>query len=166
MRLLVFCLLLFINFCNCDEKKQAKNFSEERLIITSAKLDINGVLSINLRVNLTSKATLYQWNGDLYPLFDRVVLIELIEPKKNNIIIKRAIKVLPKAPHPVDTVRADVYEYPKPLLLSVKNKNGEVFMGCLKFKVIYDTNNLKVPAKHLTTLRMESNVVEVCTYNN
>jgi hypothetical protein len=160
--------LLLISFilvfsCNRKPEETAVAVSKKNITITNADLDVNGQLSLHLKVNTDSLVTLYQWKGDLYPIFGRAVFLNIVEPNSKELTVERAIKVLPEAPYPSDTIRTKAYDYQRPLLLIVREKDGTPFHGCMKFSIEYDVNKFKVPAKHLSPIKLLSDTVEVCT---
>lgn len=133
--------------------------------IASIDFSSDGVLTLSVAFQFEEEETLYLWKGGgghIYPLFGTALFIDITAPLANEIVFTTYEKVMPKFPHPLDTVTTKSFEYPEHLRFNVLKQDGSPFTGCLEFALRYDTASLAKYEAKLSILRLRSNTVTVC----
>jgi len=151
-------LLAFAISVSCEDKVQT-----DRLIINNAVLDSAGILSMDVGFQLKEKKILYSWRGYIYPLLNYGLFVDVKSDNGDSLIFERVNKVMPKLPHPLDTVNTNGHIYPKKLKIKISDIQGKSYKGCVKFSLKYDTSNIKSKKSVLTVFAVKSDEVTVCS---
>lgn len=153
-------IIMFSVYC-FDSYANSDHTSRNNMIVTPISFSEEGLLQVMIHIELAEENNLYNWRGHLYPIFGSGLLF--IPDKKNEAIVATITnKIIPKFPHKQDIISTKSYKYPQLLTLQIREKNKDVFLGCLNFKLIYNTSDLHKIEQKLSSLYIESNYVTIC----
>jgi len=130
--------------------------------VKTLSCDSSGIIELQFEFHLDTACHLYQWQGEIYPMFNRALFVTALLPQNDSVRIETVEKYLPHTPSHNHLIVAKDYVYPVPLKVKILDKNGKAYKGCLKLKFTYDMNKLKPKVSYLSKIRVESNILSVC----